>query len=179
MFLTIFFIIYYILLCLTLGNLFEKAGVSQSKAWIPGVNFMEWCKLIGRKPSHALWLLFPIVNIFTITGMAVDLVRSFGRLKFVNTALAVIYAPLEFLLTDKDPSAKYEGPILPKEAAYTQALKEAEASKNSYEYKKLVENNPYKKSTGREWVESIVFAVFAATFIRMFLIEAFGIIIHK
>ena len=34
-------------------------------------------------------------------------------------------------------------------------------------------NNPYKKTQGREWIESIVFAVFAAAFIRMFLIEAY------
>ncbi|MEM6723549.1 MAG: S26 family signal peptidase [Bacteroidota bacterium] len=35
--------------------------------------------------------------------------------------------------------------------------------------------NPRQKSVVREWTEAIVFAVFAATFIRMFLIEAYTI----
>ena len=35
--------------------------------------------------------------------------------------------------------------------------------------------NPYKKSFARDWAESLVFAVFAAAFIRMFLIEAYAI----
>ncbi|MBK8698154.1 MAG: S26 family signal peptidase [Saprospiraceae bacterium] len=38
-----------------------------------------------------------------------------------------------------------------------------------------MKQNPYKKSAIREWVESIVFAVFAAAFIRMVLIEAYVI----
>jgi len=50
-----------LLTCFTLQKLFEKAGVEAKKAWIPGTNFVEWCKLVGQKPSHALWMLFPIV----------------------------------------------------------------------------------------------------------------------
>ncbi len=155
--------------------LFPKAGVDASKAWIPGVNFAEWCKLIGRKPSYAWWLLIPIVNIFIFTGMAVDLVRSFNKLGFKDTALAVIFAPLKFWMTAKDEKAKYEGPILDREKAYMNSIKEAHDTNDSYNYKKLVENNPFKKTGPREWVESVVFAVFAAAFIRMFLIEAYVI----
>ena len=38
-----------------------------------------------------------------------------------------------------------------------------------------MKNNPFHKSPAREWVEAIVFAVFAAAFIRMFLLEAYKI----
>jgi signal peptidase I len=69
----------------------------------------------------------------------------------------------------------YAGPILEREAEYETALKTAVESKDKYEYNKLIQNNPFKKSTGREWVESLFFAVFAAAFIRMFLIEAYVI----
>ena len=86
----IFLAISYVLLSVSLYMLFPKAGVDATKGLIPGVNFAEWCKLIGRKPVYALWLLFPIVNIFIFTGMAVDLVRSFGKLEFKHTAAAVI-----------------------------------------------------------------------------------------
>lgn len=155
--------------------LFPKAGVDAVKGLIPGVNFVEWCKIIGRKPAYALWLLFPIVNIFIFCGMAVDMVRSFGKLEFKHTASAVIYAPAIFFKLATNPNDKYLGPTVPKEAEYAQSIEDARKANDTYKLKKLVENNPYKKSVMREWTESIVFAVFAATFIRMFLIEAYVI----
>ena len=155
--------------------LFPKAGVDAVKGLIPGVNFVEWCKIIGQKPTHALWLLFPIVNIFIFAGMAVDLVRSFGKLEFKHSAAAVIYAPAAFMKLATNPDDKYVGATLTREAAYTKSLEEARASGDTYKLKQLEEKNPYKKSVAREWVESIVFAVFAAAFIRMFLIEAYVI----
>jgi signal peptidase I len=155
--------------------LFPKAGIASSKAWIPGVNFIEWCKLIGKKPIEALWLLFPIVNIFTFTAMAVDLVRSFGKHKFGHSAAAVLYAPAIFTSIAKDDNAKYTGPILLQEKEYQEKMMEAAKLKDNFKLDLLSKNNPYKKSIIREWTESIVFAVFAAAFIRMFLIEAYVI----
>jgi signal peptidase I len=155
--------------------LFPKAGVDAVKGLIPGVNFVEWCKIIGQKPTHALWLLFPIVNLFIFAGMAVDMVRSFGKLAFKHSAAAVIYAPAAFFKIATNANDKYVGPTLQNEAAYAQSLEEAKASGDAYKLKNLEEKNPYKKTVAREWVESIVFAVFAASFIRMFLIEAYVI----
>lgn len=160
---------------ISLYFLFPKAGVPGVKGLIPGVNFVEWCKLIGRKPMYALLLLIPIVNIFIFTGMAVDLVRSFGKLQFRHTAAAVLYAPAIFMKLGSDDGSEYEGPILPKEAEYIAKLNEASKSGDKYNLSKLQANNPYKKAWWREWVESIFFAVFAASFIRMFLIEAYVI----
>lgn len=159
----------------SLYMLFPKAGVDAVKGLIPGVNFIEWCKLIGRKPTHALWLLFPIVNLFIFVAMAVDLVRSFGKLEFKHTAAAVIYAPAIFFKLAKAPEDVYLGPTLVREAEYAKSIEEAKAAGDAYKLKGLEEKNPYKKSVAREWVESIVFAVFAAAFIRMFLIEAYVI----
>ena len=155
--------------------LFPKAGVDAVKGLIPGVNFVEWCKIIGQKPAHALWLLFPIVNIFIFAAMAVDMVRSFGKLQFKHTAAAVIYAPAAFFKIATNPNDKYLGPTLKREAEYAQSIADAKANNDQYKLKQLEEKNPYKKSQAREWVESIVFAVFAASFIRMFLIEAYVI----
>ena len=56
----IFIIISYVLLSLSLRKVFEKAGVDANKALIPGVNFAEWCTLIGRPKWWALLLLVPI-----------------------------------------------------------------------------------------------------------------------
>lgn len=171
----LFLIVSYILLSFSLYKVFPKAGVDATKGLIPGVNFVEWCKLIGRKPSHALWLLFPIVNIFIFCAMAVDLVRSFGKLRFRDTAGAVLYAPAAIGSIALDDNAKYVGPILIAEKAYQEEIAAAIQSKDKYKLQKLTAANPYKKAIWREWTESIFFAVFAASFIRMFLIEAYVI----
>jgi len=171
----IFFIISYILLSISLYYLFPKAGVSGVKGLIPGVNFVEWCKIIGRKPLHALWLLFPIVNIFVYAGMCVDMMYSFGKTKFADSALAVLYAPIAFFRLAKDDKEKFKVAAYQDEKEYKQKLIDAEKSGDKYALKKLEKNNPYQKTVGREWAEAIIFAVFAAAFIRMFLIEAYKI----
>ena len=171
----IFFLISYILLSVSLYLLFPKAGVEAWKGLVPGLNFIEWCKIIGRKPIFALWLLFPIVNIFIYAGMCVDMMRSFGRTSFLDAAISVIYAPFAFFRMSKDKLDKYKGPILEQEKEYKEKVRIAEEGSDKYALKKLQKNNPYLKSPGREWAEAIIFAVFAAAFIRMFLIEAYKI----
>lgn len=173
--LLLFLIISYILLSVTLYPLFVKAEEEGWKALVPGYNFVVWCKVIGRPSWWALLLLIPIVNIFILVGMNVDMVRSFGKLTLGDSALAVIYAPLSFFLLSRDAKATYLGPTVPKERAYAKQIKEAAKNKDERLLSKLDRENPYKKSAGREWVEAIVFAVFAAAFIRMFLIEAYVI----
>jgi len=145
----IFLIVSYILLSISLYMLFPKAGVSAVKGLIPGVNFVEWAKLIGRKPIYTLLLLVPIVNIFIFCGMAVDLVRSFGKLLFKHSAAAVIYAPAAFAKIATNKNDKYVGPILEMEGDYMAQIQAAEKGGDEYKLKKLYENNPYKKSTGR------------------------------
>lgn len=171
----IFLIISYVFLCYALSLLFPKMGLESKRAWMPGFNFGDWAEKIGRKRQYAWWLLFPIVNIFIFCGMAVDLVRSFHQLDFKDSALAVIYAPLKFFLMAKDDNVKYQGPILQLEEEYRQSMYAAAEKGDKYKVQKLQNSNPYTKSGLREWFESIVFAVFAAAFIRMFLIEAFVI----
>ncbi|MCR9287986.1 MAG: signal peptidase I [Bacteroidetes bacterium] len=172
----IFFIVSYILLSISLMKVFEMAGVEGWKALVPGLNFMVWAKLVGHKsPAYAALLLIPIVNIFIYAGLCVDLVRSFGKYKFWHSALAVIYAPIMFFLLGNKEEEKYIGPTLDDEQSYFTKMQEAEAAGKARALKKLQANNPYKKSAAREWTEAIVFAVFAAAFIRMFLIEAYTI----
>jgi len=170
-----FLIIFYALVSVSLYKVFEKAGVAPTKALIPGVNFAEWCKIIGQKPTHALWLLVPIVNIFIFSGMAVDLMRSFGNYKFWQSAFAVVLNPIANFWLGSSADQKYIGPTLVAEREYAEKLEAAAESGNTREFKKLSVKNPYHKSQAREWVEAIVFAVFAAAFIRMFLIEAYVI----
>jgi signal peptidase I len=170
----IFLILNYLLTCVTLMKVFEKAGIAPSKALIPGVNFVEWAKLVGHKPAHAAWMLFPVVNIFIWCGLCVDTVRSFGRYSFFDSFLSVVFAPLSFWLIGTNKDDKYLGGIVPREKEFQESVKTALEKKDKFALNKL-ETSPYAKSPIREWTEAIFFAVFAAAFIRMFVFEMFVI----
>jgi len=171
----IFFIVGYILLSISLFFLFPKADEAGWKGLVPGLNFVVWAKIIGRKPAYAAWLLFPIVNIFIYAGMCIDMVRSFRHYTFWESVLAVIGAPIFFFYLAFQEKEKYDGPTVIKEREFHQQMEEAKERNNRRQLSKLQANNPYKKSATREWAEAIIFAVFAAAFIRMFLIEAYVI----
>ena len=81
-----------------------------------------------------------------------------------------------FICLGSKKEEKYLGPTITlwKKIMRIKSLKLSEKDEK-YQLKKLEANNPYTKSVGREWAEAIIFAVFAAAFIRMFLIEAYVI----
>jgi signal peptidase I len=172
---TVFLLVFYLLLSAGLYVVFSKAGEAGWKGLIPGLNFVVWCRLIGRRGWHAAWLLLPIVNIFIYAGMAIDMVRSFGKYSFWDSVLAVIAAPFYFLYLGASKKDKYLGPTLTAERAYKDQIREARKKGDKVKLKRLEARNPYYKSQTREWAEAIIFAVFAAAFIRMFLIEAYVI----
>lgn len=170
--LLLFFIVTYLLLCFTLQKLFTKAGKAAKDAWIPGKNFGVWAEITGRSPHFAWWLLFPVVNLFIYASLAIDLSRCFGKTSFWDAFISVVFAPLPFYLIGKS-NATYQGPIVRLEKEYNAQIQEAKSANDNLKVQRLVAKNPYLKSPMREWVDSLVFAVFAAAFIRMFLIEAY------
>lgn len=172
---SVFLLILYILTSISLYKVFEKAEQPGWKALVPGYNFVVWAQLVGRKPSYAAWMLFPIVNFFIFAALAIDLVRSFGWDKFRQSFVAVVFAPITFAYLGFSKEHQYEGPVIAKENAYKAKLEQARKGNKKNQYKKLVQQNPFAKSSLREWTESIIFAVFAAAFIRMFLIEMYKI----
>ncbi|MCB0639709.1 MAG: S26 family signal peptidase [Lewinella sp.] len=165
----------YVLLSISLYRVFEKAGEAGWKGLVPGLNFVVWAQLVGRKPWHAVWMLVPLVNIFIYAGLAVDMARSFGKYKFWHSFVAVVATPFLFFYLGYKPEEKYIGAILPREREYAERIEEAREKGNDRRVQKLMQENPYRKSSLREWGEAVIFAVFAAAFIRMFFIEPFVI----
>ena len=135
-----------------LYKMFEKAGEAGWKALVPIYNKIVWADIVGRPRWRVAMLLIPIVNIFVLVGMVIDLVNSFSKWDFLDHTLAVVATPFYFTYIGFSKNEKY---------VY-----------KAYEYEK---EKPMQKGPIREWAESIIFAVFAATFIRMFLIEAYTI----
>ena len=170
-----FLLLSYVLLSISLYPIFQKANIPPYKAFIPIINFIEWCRIIGRPTWWAALLFLPIVNIFIFAGMSIDLVRSFKKYSFWNSVLAVICPPLAFGKVGFSPTDQYDGPTLTKEKQHHDRLFELYQQGATDKYRMLKESSPYYKSPSREWTEAIVFSVFAAAFIRLFTIEAYAI----
>jgi len=169
------FLLFYIALSISLYFLFPKVDKAAWKGLIPGLNFVEWCDIIGRPTWHALLLLVPILNIFVFSYMAIELVRSFGYYDFKHSFLAVIATPLILFHIAFNKSAKFLGPNYVEEKAYLTQVKALQRAGKAHELQKLQRKSPFYKAGERLWAESLIFAIFAAAFIRMFLIEAYVI----
>ena len=130
-------------------KLFEKAGEPGWKALIPGYNLWIHLQITGRPSWWILYMLIPIINVFVLAGMVVDLLKSFGKTRTYQQALGLSLFFVYFNYMGFNKNINYLGKAteLPKE----------------------------KKSGAKEWADAIVFAVIAATFIRWVFLEAFTI----
>lgn len=128
--------------------LFQRAGMPAWKALIPLYNFFAWAKMLKRSYWWGVMMLLPGVNFYMFAVYMVETANTFGKRKFSDHLLAVIFpfAYLPYLaFKEKD---NYVGPINWKET---------------------------KKTKAQEWGHSIIYAVVAASFIRALFFEAFMI----
>ena len=174
----VFFILSYLLPFAGISKLFEMREEAGWKAYVPVLNFMVWNKIIGKANWQIVLLFIPLVNVFVIASMASDLNKSFGRFSFLDSVLAIavpfVWFPyMGFSLAKK---LKYIGPATKLREDFKKNVKAAIEAKNESEVRRLEKEHPIPKKTMiREWADSILFAVFAAHFIRLFLIEAYTI----
>ena len=127
---------------------FEKAGKAGWIGFIPFYNYYKHIEIIGR-PKYWIVLLFvPVVNFFVALTIHLDLYKSYGRFSYVDQVLGTILWPI-YTFYIAISGTEYKGKA-------TLILKE-------------------KKILPLEWMEAIVFAVFAATFIRWVFMEAYVI----
>lgn len=131
-----------------LYKLFEKAGIPAWKAFVPFYNTWEIIKVAGLKKHWFFWQFIPVAGWFISIWLLVEFVKLFGRFSFLDHAAAAILSVVYFPWLGFNDKVKYLGP-------------------------KAVKN--HKKSTTREWIDAGVFAVVAATLIRIFVFEAYTI----
>ena len=153
----LFFLLFFpLLVCLIVfpmvGKLYSKAGRSEADAKVPVKNIMVWLEII-EKPKWWLALFFvPVINYMNVYSMITDMLIDMGEKKTWNRVKAAIF-PIPFLLTyAKNDQWKFIG-------------------KGGVPKGKPIP----KKSQSREWFDAILYAVIAATFIRMLLFEAYNI----
>lgn len=141
-------IIVYLLIIAGAYRLFEKAGEKGWKALIPLYNFYVWLKIIDRPWWWLLLVIIPGVGFLMIMIMSVQLAKAFGKRTTGELVIAALvpFIYLPYLGFSKD--VKFVGPE---------------------------DKAKLPRSSSREWLDAIVFAVIAATVIRTFFIEAFTI----
>jgi len=132
---------------ISLPFLFKKAGIDSWKGLIPIYNVVVWLQIMKKPWWWILILLIPGVNIVLFLAMNYELSRCYGPKEDSFGVLAVVapFIALPILAFGPD---KFIGPEI------------------------FTKNN---KSKSREWAETRVFAVIAATIIRTFVLEAFTI----
>lgn len=131
--------------------LWKTYETADHKGWysaIPGFNYYIWLKIINKPMWWFFFLIMPFINAFMVMLMVVETLKCYKIHGLGQQALAVLF-----------PYAYLPWLSITKEKDYT--LPEDRVS--------------IKKTVLREWTDAIIFAVIAASIIRIFMIEAYTI----
>jgi signal peptidase I len=131
-----------------LYGMFRKAGAIPWKALIPFYNTGVMLDLAKRPKHWFFWQFIPVVGWFITLGIYIEFVKPFGKFRFYQHALTVLASPFYFAYIGFNKKDKFIG---------VEAVK------------------AHKKSTAREWIDAAIFAIVAATLIRLFVFEAYTI----
>ena len=144
----VFVLGWYALQSISYYKFFEKADKPGWIGFVPFYNYYVHLEIVGR-PKWWVFLLFvPVVNFFIALTIHLDLLKSFGKYSYFDQSVGVILAPF-YMTYVAWSDTKYLG--------------------------KATELPKRKRTFTQEWFEAIVFAVFAATFIRWIFMEAYVI----
>ncbi len=170
----IIFLILIIIGHVGLYGIFKKREIEPWKAFVPVLGKMEWMEMVGYPKWRAALLFIPIVNFFIYASLFVTTANSFGKFTFKDHFLAVAFAPFYLCYLGFSKTVKWVFKGETEYQKYKTELQAAQKGADKYKMEKL-RSSPFYRGGSREWAEAIIFAVFAATFIRMFLIEAYTI----
>jgi signal peptidase I len=142
----IFFITIQIIHGLGTWKLYIKAGRQAWQAFIPVYNAIILMKIIRRSPWWTVLLFLPIINLIMFPVIWVETARSFGKNSYSDTLFAIVTLGI-----------------------YNYYL-------NYFTDVKYVENRSlHPKSGAGDWVNSILFAVVAATLVHTYFIQPYVI----
>ena len=133
-------------------GIFKKLGIEPWKAFVPVLCSFEWQKIIDR-PKWWTWMLFiPGVNLFYIASQLTEMSTAFKRFGFLEHFCSVMFAVVYVPFLGFSPNEKFHA---------AGGVKKGEKA--------------IARSAVREWADAIVFAIVAATLIRIFVAEAYMI----
>jgi len=164
---------------------FTKAGRKNWEALIPGYNYYVAFKITINKPFWSLLLLFPGVHLVMLASINVSYIRRFGFFSFTDTLQGIFFP---YLIFAKIANSKV--PFL-NETNWSNS-REIEMRKwgdhivlflsvpilghaIALGFGMFFRDKPGVKSRIKEWGDSILFALVAASIIRTYVFEPFQI----
>lgn len=142
----IFFLIVQVIHFAGTWKLYIKAGRQAWEAAVPVYNAVILMKIINRPWWWTILLFIPIVNLIMFPVVWVETLRSFGRNSAVDTTLGILTFGLYIYYIN-----------------YTQDVTH------------IPDRSLQPRSSGGEWVSSILFAVVAATIVHTYVMQPFTI----
>ncbi len=165
---------------------FSKSGHKSWEALLPGYNYFVAFKISCKKPWWVLLMLFPGVHLVMWAVVNVSLLRRFNYYSFSDTLQGIFFPYLLFWKINKDEKSVARGETNwsnPKDTngrangdhlvmaltlpvvGHALALGVGAVSKDL----------PGKKTRIKDWSDSILFALVAASIIRTYVFEPFNI----
>ena len=164
---------------------FPKAGRKSWEALIPGYNYFVMFKITCDKPFWSLLMLFPGVHIVMLATANVSYLRRFGYYSFTDTLQGILFP---YLLMYK---LTQENAVFGAETNWSNS-RDTEIRKwgdhivlflclpvighaIALAIGAVTREQPGVKSRVKEWGDSILFALVAASIIRTYVFEPFQI----
>ncbi len=145
---TIILIIALVVSFVGLWKIFQKAGYKGWYSIVPILNAWYVVKIIDKKFWWFIYLLIPFINIFVVMLIIIEIMKSFRKNGLLIQIAGVLFPFVVLPWLGFSKKEKYTHPS---------------------------ELPEIKNSATREWVDAILFAVIAASIIRMFFFEAYTI----
>src|SRR5687768_17512939 len=120
-------LLYIVMTHVAMMKFFRKAGEKGWKVWIPFYSVYIALRIIKKPLWWMVVYYIPFIGIMVAMGIVVEMLKSFGYLRFYQHMLGVLAAPVYLPYVASRPDLTYHGP--------------EEARK-------------YKKSTVREWADA-------------------------
>jgi signal peptidase I len=168
------------------GKLFAKSGLPSRNAYIPLYNYYLVFKLTSKKPFWTIIMLIPGVHLVMMMVANVSLIRRYGKFSLTDTLQGIFfpYWLMHQIGSDDKLTALSE--------TNWNNAKELEARKwgdhlvlfmclpvigHALEllFSLINKRKPGSKSGVKEWGDSLLFALIAATVIRTYVFEPFQI----
>lgn len=131
-----------------LMKVFEKAGYNKFLALVPLYNIWIWIEVAEKPKWWFILFLIPFINVFMFLLILVETAKTFNKNLLWEQGLAAIFPFVYLPYLGFSPDEKYQ-------------------TKD--------ERPPFHKSKLRDWVDTIIFAVVAASIIRGYIFEAYTI----
>jgi signal peptidase I len=164
---------------------FKQAGRQSWEALIPGYNYYVAFKIGCKKPFWSLLLLFPGIHLVMWSVVNTSYIRRFGYYSLVDTLLGILFP---YLILAKIASSEKD--ILP-ETNWANSKEISERAWGDHlvlllslpiighvialALNAVTREKPGSKSKVKEWGDSILFALIAASIIRTYVFEPFQI----